>query len=309
MGDEDGPVEGRDRRPGATSSKRGAPASAAASIPCTCAAPPTRSPGSTSVDRNACRSPPTTRSMHTSTTRSRVASSPVISRSTNASGASAIGRSHGGPGGRRGHAAESTFKTRARARRPSSPQRRARLGWRTSGADPRGRRRRRPGASVHDSPDATSTIVPFSVVRYSVVPGTCGMPTRRAPAGISMRSISIPGMGSGKSLRIATGPRIRTGTVLAGKCFTAERGAAMSSSMVTWRASGGAVEDGKRGVGVPALEVGPGRARHAGEPGHLLLGQPARLAQLGDVGRQAARDVARPCPQLEVCQSHWQGGQ
>ena len=125
-----------------------------------------------------------------------------------------------------------------------------------------------------------------------------------------MRSISMPGMGSGKSLRTATGPRIRTGTVLAGKCFTAERGAAMSSSMVTWSASGGAVEDGERRVGVPALEVGPGRARHAGEPGHLLLGQPARLAQLGDVGRQTPGDVAASMPTcLERLPIHWQDGQ
>ena len=66
------PRRGPRPRLGATSSKRGAPASAAASSPCTCAAPPTRSPG---FDQRATRTPaarpPTTRSMHTSTTRSR----------------------------------------------------------------------------------------------------------------------------------------------------------------------------------------------------------------------------------------------
>src|SRR5580704_15944051 len=89
----------RSRTSRATLSKRGAPETLAASIPCTCAAPPTRSPGSRSVEMSPVRSPPTTRSRQISTTRSRVASSPVISRSTKTSGACETGRSQGGPGG------------------------------------------------------------------------------------------------------------------------------------------------------------------------------------------------------------------
>ena len=35
-------------------------------------------------------------------------------------------------------------------------------------------------------------------VRYSRVPGVCGMPVKRANGANSMRPISVPGMGSGK---------------------------------------------------------------------------------------------------------------
>ena len=55
--------------------------------------------GRTSVWSRPSTASPRTRSMQTSTTRSFSASRPVISRSTNASGASPRGRSHGGPGG------------------------------------------------------------------------------------------------------------------------------------------------------------------------------------------------------------------
>ena len=47
------------------------------------------------------------------------------------------------------------------------------------------------------------------------------------------------------------------------------------------------VEHGQGGVGAARLQVSPGGARHRGEPGHLLLGHAARLAELADVGGQA----------------------
>src|SRR5512133_1246582 len=61
-----------------------------------------------------------------------------------------------------------------------------------------------PGRSVHRSPATASWISPDSHARYSRAPGVCGTPVMRAPGGSSIRSISMPGIGSGRSLRIST---------------------------------------------------------------------------------------------------------
>ena len=69
---------------------------------------------------------------------------------------------------------ESTFKPPGRGQRPSSPQATRSPGlayeWRWS---PR-KTTTSPGSRVHDSPEATSTIAPFSTVRYWSSPGRAG---------------------------------------------------------------------------------------------------------------------------------------
>jgi hypothetical protein len=57
--------------------------------------------------------------------------------------------------------------------------------------------------------------------------------------------------------------------------------------------SGGSVEHGQSRVGLSGLEVGPGRPRHAGQLGDLLLGEPARFPELFQV-------ACDPSPQVFV---------
>ena len=91
----------------------------------------------------------------------------------------------------------------ARSPPPSRPPPASSRGWRTSAAGRRGTRpRRRPRAPAPRA--ATSTMRPSSHVRYSRVPGVCGMPVIFARGGSSMRSSSMPGIGSGRSLRTRT---------------------------------------------------------------------------------------------------------
>lgn len=63
-----------------------------------------------------------------------------------------------------------------------------------------------PGDSVDCSPATASRISPDSQVRYSRVPGMWGTPGMRPAGGISIRSMTTPGMGSGKSFRIKPSP-------------------------------------------------------------------------------------------------------
>ena len=51
-----------------------------------------------------------------------------------------------------------------------------------------------------------------SQVRYSRVPGVWGTPVIDAPGGSSIRSMIIPGIGSGRSERSSTAPRARVGS-------------------------------------------------------------------------------------------------
>ncbi len=52
-----------------------------------------------------------------------------------------------------------------------------------------------------------------------------------------------------------------------------------------------AIQDRQRGVRGAGLEARPGGAGHLCEVRHLLLREPARLAELADVSTQAGRDL------------------
>ena len=156
------------------------------------------------------------------------------------------------------------------------------------------------------SPATASRISPDSQVRYSRVPGMWGTPGMRPPAGISMRSITTPGMGSGSSLRTTPSPCLCVG---AARSRVEAREAARGGRQLLERhlqGQGHLVQHGQRRVGRARLEVAPGGARDAGELRHLLLGQAARLPQLPDVAARRTGQVVVACPEVSAPPMHWQ---
>ena len=162
-----------------------------------------------------------------------------------------------------------------------------------------------PGDRCDCSPATASRISPDSQVRYSRVPGMWGTPGMRPPGGISMRSITTPGMGSGSSLRTSAVallvlgqrlPRVEPRARPRGGGQLLERHLQRDRHLV---------QHGQGGVPAPGLEVAPGGARHAGQPRHLLLGQAPRLAQLADVpARRTASSSLMPADSRPPI--HWQ---
>jgi hypothetical protein len=98
-----------------------------------------------------------------------------------------------------------------------------------------------------------------------------------------MRSISHAGDGVGQELSDGDGPARLGGE--AGGRVVLDRGARGRDELFDGDLErvGRAVQHRERRVGGAGLEVRPRGARHFGELGDLLLGQPARLPQLRDV--------------------------
>ena len=139
-----------------------------------------------------------------------------------------------------------------------------------------------PGSSVHCSPATASTISPR-------LAGEVLARARRvrhagdAAAGRELHAVDHHA-GDRVGQQLAHARRRPAGAsrsaVLAGRAGPAARGAAVSSSIGTCSAVATWSSTASVGLRGARLEVAPGGARDAGELRHLLLGQPARLAQL-----------------------------
>ena len=121
-----------------------------------------------------------------------------------------------------------------------------------------------------------------------------------------MRSISTPGIGSGSSWRIAAValPAHAQRVLRVEPSGRARRrGQLLDRHLQRGRHL---VEHGERRVAGARLEVAPGRPRQPREPRHLLLREPARLAQLAHVLAEPGRRASRPRQDDSRLPMHWQ---
>ena len=117
-----------------------------------------------------------------------------------------------------------------------------------------------------------------------------------------MRSISMPGIGSGSSWRMLPSPCRRTRS----ESFAVEPSgrARRRDQLLDRHLQRGRhlVEHGERRVAGARLEVAPGRPRQLRELRHLLLREPARLAQLAHVLAEPGRERVAHGKTIAKCQ-------